>query len=248
MTDSANANKVDVWERTKGYSGQPVQQMNRRLFMQLLGYECEAGLNPTEAIERLGAVLDEAGVAAVIYADMNNPRGLALLTWTEQPEDFLTKVRPCLAAPGMESLIPLNPLTMIGRTYAGGYEPDLQYWLLDRPVETVMNPDWPWAVWYPLRRSGKFEQLEPKEQGSILREHAEIGKAYGVQDLVHDVRLACHGLDSNDNEFVLGLIGKELHPLSHVVQRMRRTRQTSEYIAQMGPFFVGHRAWCSRAK
>jgi chlorite dismutase len=53
------------------------------------------------------------------------------------------------------------------------------------------------------------------------------------------VRLACHGLDAKDNEFVIGLIGKELHPLSHVVQSMRSTRQTSEFISQMGPFFVG---------
>jgi chlorite dismutase len=53
------------------------------------------------------------------------------------------------------------------------------------------------------------------------------------------VRLACHGLDANDNEFVIGLIGKALHPLSHVVQAMRSTRQTAEFIEQMGPFFVG---------
>ena len=53
------------------------------------------------------------------------------------------------------------------------------------------------------------------------------------------------GLDANDNEFVLGLIGKELHPLSHVVQTMRKTRQTSQYIVQMGPFFVGHVEWRS---
>jgi len=33
--------------------------------------------------------------------------------------------------------------------------------------------------------------------------------------------------------------GRELHPLSHV-QAMRKTRQTSEFIAEMGPFFVGH--------
>ena len=38
---------------------------------------------------------------------------------------------------------------------------------------------------------------------------------------------------------MIGLVGKDLHPLSHVVQAMRRTRQTSEFIAQMGPFFVG---------
>jgi chlorite dismutase len=135
--------------------------------------------------------------------------------------------------------------TMLGRTYSTGYEPDLEYWLLRRPQETVLNRDWPWAIWYPLRRIGAFERLEGRERGSILREHGEIGKAYGAQDLAHDVRLACHGLDANDNEFVIGLVGKELHPLSHVVQRMRRTRQTSEFIGQMGPFLVGHAVWRS---
>ena len=35
-------------------------------------------------------------------------------------------------------------------------------------------------------------------------------------------------------------------PLSHVVQAMRSTRQTAEYIAQMGPFFVGHARWQSK--
>jgi len=78
-----------------------------------------------------------------------------------------------------------------------------------------------------------------------LREHGTIGRAYGAQDLAHDVRLACHGLDAHDNEFVIGLVGKELHPLSHIVQSMRKTRQTSEFINQMGPFFVGRVAWRS---
>jgi chlorite dismutase len=72
-----------------------------------------------------------------------------------------------------------------------------------------------------------------------LREHGMIGRSYAAGDLAHDVRLACHGLDANDNEFLIGLIGKELHPLSHIVQAMRSTRQTSEFISQMGPFFVG---------
>ena len=54
------------------------------------------------------------------------------------------------------------------------------------------------------------------------------------------MRLACHGLDQNDNDFVIGLIGKNLHPLSHVVQAMRATRQTAEFMEEMGPFFVGH--------
>ena len=129
---------------------------------------------------------------------------------------------------------------MIGRTYSTGHEPDLEWTLLRRPIENVANDRYPWHVWYPLRRNGAFARLEPIEQSHILREHAQIGMAYGAQELAHDIRLACHGLDPADNEFVIGLVGAELHPLSHLVQAMRKTRQTSEFIEKMGPFFVGH--------
>ena len=74
----------------------------------------------------------------------------------------------------------------------------------------------------------------------MMREHGQIGHAYGQAGLAGDVRLACHGLDAKDNEFVIGLVGKALHPLSHLIQAMRKTKQTSEYIVQMGPFFVGY--------
>ena len=43
------------------------------------------------------------------------------------------------------------------------------------------------------------------------------------------------------NDFVIGLIGKDLFPLSAVVQAMRRTQQTSIYLDRLGPFFVGRR-------
>ena len=36
--------------------------------------------------------------------------------------------------------------------------------------------------------------------------------SFGAADLAHDIRLACHGLDTNDNDFVVGLIGKDLYP------------------------------------
>lgn len=228
----------DVWERTKGFSG-PKQEMNRRLFMQLLVFECDRDVGSGESLRALGDALSERGVAAVCYEDVNNPFGIGLLTFSEDPAHFTSNVRPCFAS-GPAATLQVKPeFTMFGRTYATGYEPDLEHWLIERPIDTVLNEQWKWAIWYPLRRSGAFAQLEPREQGAILREHGDIGKAYGQQDLAHDVRLACHGIDKNDNEFVIGLIGKELHPLSHVVQTMRRTRQTSEFIAQMGPFFVG---------
>ena len=46
-------------------------------------------------------------------------------------------------------------------------------------------------------------------------------------------------IDTEDNEFVIGLVSRDLYPLSHLVQAMRKTRQTSEFITKMGPFFVG---------
>lgn len=231
---------IDVRERGAERDGQP-QTMDRRLFMQLLAFECSGDVN--EAERALGTSLDAHGAGAVIYQDVNHPRGLAVLAWAEDPSEFVTVVRPAIG--GVQGLRVRPELSMLGRSYSSGYEPDLEYWLLQRPVETVRNEAWPWAVWYPLRRGGAFERLEPREKGSILREHATIGKAYGQADLAHDIRLACHGLDAADNEFVIGLVGKSLHPLSHVVQTMRGTRQTSEFIVQMGPFFVGHMVWRS---
>jgi chlorite dismutase len=211
--------------------------------MQLLVFECQGEVGPAEAVRQLADGLESRGASAVLYEDVNHPSGIALLSWSEDPTHFCTKVRSAVQA-SSNMVLKIRPeFTMLGRSYSSGFEPDLEYWLLRRPAETVTNEAWPWAVWYPLRRIGAFERLEGRERGSILREHAEIGKAYGAADLAHDVRLACHGLDASDNEFVIGLIGKDLHPLSHVVQAMRKTRQTAEYIGQMGPFFVGRAVW-----
>ena len=211
------------------------QVLERRLFMQLLVFETD-GKADGEAKE-LASRLGGARVPSVVYADTMDARSLGVLTWSEDPAHFVRQVRPLLQAPALR---PRRDFAMIGRTYATGHEPDLEHALLRRSVENVTNEAYAWHVWYPLRRTGEFAKLEPHDQSTILREHAQIGMAYGAQELAHDVRLACHGLDAGDNEFVIGLVGKELHPLSHLVQAMRRTRQTSEFIAKMGPFFVGY--------
>jgi chlorite dismutase len=238
---------IDVRERGADRDGAP-QVMDRRLFMQLLVFRCDRGSDPAEVAPALGAALESRGVPGVIYEDVNDPRGIALLTWGESPATFVDDVRPTLAGERFRALELRPELTMLGRSYSSGFEEDLEFWVIRRPKETALNTEWPWAVWYPLRRGGHFEQLDPREQGKVLKEHAIIGRAYGAKDLAHDIRLACHGLDQNDNEFVIGLVGKELHPLSHVVQTMRKTKQTSEYIVQMGPFFVGRATWRSAGR
>lgn len=235
---------IDVQERGAEKDGQP-QVMDRRLFMQLLVFRCDRETDSAEIAGRLGSALEERGVAGVIYDDVNDPRGLALLTWSEDPDHFVSAVRPILNRSELRALELRPDMTMLGRSYSSGFEDDLEFWVIRRPQETALNPEWPWAVWYPLRRGGAFEKLDAREQGKVLKEHAIIGRAYGAKDLAHDIRLACHGLDTHDNEFVIGLVGKSLHPLSHVVQTMRKTRQTSEFIVQMGPFFVGRAIWRS---
>jgi len=214
--------------------------MNRRLFMQLLVFDAPAGQSGDAMASAVAGSLRERKVAGVVYADAMDPRGVGLLTWSEDPAHFVRAVRPLFSSPALLAANSRRGWAMVGRTYALGHEPDLEHVLLRRSVDNVMNDAYAWHVWYPLRRTGEFAKLPPAEQGPILREHATIGMAYGQQELAHDIRLACHGLDEGDNEFVIGLVGRDLHPLSHLVQAMRKTRQTSELIAKMGPFFVGH--------
>ena len=213
------------------------QSTDRRLFMQLL--VCEV-TDAAAAQQQLASGLKEAGIQGVVYADAASPRGVGLLTWGEDPARFVREVRPLFAQGALRDARMRDDFSMMGRTYAIGHEPNLEHWLLERSVERVLDATCPWHVWYPLRRSGAFSKLGGDEVGSLMREHAAIGHAYGQKGLANDVRLACHGLDAKDNEFVIGLIGKELFPLSHLVQAMRKTRQTSEFISQMGPFFVGY--------
>jgi chlorite dismutase len=193
----------------------------------------------------LSSALDNSGLTAVLYEDVNDPHGVALLTVTQDPNEFVDRVRRLLAVEPFASLTQKPEYTMLGRTYSLGYEPDLEEVLLHRPRRTVLNRDWRWSVWYPLRRSGRFSALPIEEQRVILAEHGAIGMSFGAADLAHDIRLACHGLDKNDNDFIVGLVGKDLFPLSAIVQTMRKTQQTSLYLERLGPFFIGRALWQS---
>ncbi len=234
--DDVAPDKVTVDVAERGANG---QTSSRRLFMQLQAF---GGCGDAKA---LAASLERSQIEAVLYGDLHDSRGVGLLSFAEDPAFFVTRLREVLGAEPFGGLARKPELTMFGRSYSSGFEPDLEDWLLNRPRRTVLNPAWPWALWYPLRRTGAFAKLPAQEQGAILREHGTIGRAYGDADLAHDIRLACHGLDTRDNDFLIGLCGKELQPLSHLVHTMRKTAQTSEYIASLGPFFVGRAIWQS---
>jgi hypothetical protein len=233
-TGRARIEPPDISEKGGLKNGVP-QRSDARLFMQLLAFgDC------TDAVAVV-SYLDGVADAVVVYEDLNDPRGIAVLTLSDDPNVFINRVRPRLTAGAMKGLKLKPQFTMFGRTYSLGYEPDLQEVLIERPRRTVLNAEWPWAIWYPLRRSGAFEQLPEDQQRVILKEHGQVGMAFGAADYVHDVRLACHGLDRDDNDFVIGLIGKDLFPLSAIVQVMRKTQQTSLYLDRLGPFFIGRK-------
>ena len=243
MTETALSGRArleppDISEKGGLKGGQP-QRSDERLFMQLMVFgECADA-------RAVAAHVADARIDAVVYEDLSDPRGIAVLTLSMDPNVFVDTVRPLLRSGPFDGLTLKSDFTMFGRTYSLGYEPDLRDTLIDRPRRTVLNPAWRWGIWYPLRRNGAFAQLPAEQQRTVLAEHGAIGMTFGAADYVHDVRLACYGLDRDDNDFVIALIGKELFPLSAVVQAMRKTQQTSLYLDRLGPFFVGRAVWQS---
>lgn len=223
---------LDISERGRAADGSPLS-LDRRVYFQL------AVFTKCESAESASNALNDASVPHVVYESLHDPAGIGVLTYSEKAGDFIGPVGKVFNAEPFASMLRLPEYTMFGRTYSIGYESNLEETLVTRPVNRVLDPSLPWAVWYPVRRKGAFERLPSEEKRSALMEHGGIGHSFGAAGLAHDIRLACHGLDPNDNDFVVGLVGPELHPLSALVQSMRGTVQTAEYVERMGPFFVG---------
>ena len=225
---------VDLREIGAPIDGKP-QVSDQRLFFQL--HVFERCFQPDVIVD----MIKSKTLAAIFYDDLNNPAGLGVLLVADDPA-LLMQQSGALRniQDNSVSRISYRPeMTMTGRTYSSGREPDLEEWLLNKPLQNVLNPDFPWAIWYPLRRKPEFYRLEDRERGRILGEHAMLGRSYAAGGYASDIRLACFGLDRNDNEFVIGLVGAELYPLSRLIQDMRSTEQTTKYIESLGPFFVG---------
>src|SRR5712691_12097400 len=108
----------DISEKGGMKDGQP-QRSDTRLFMQCLAFGGCPDVRP------LIAALANADVAGVLYEDVNDPRGVALLTFDQNPAFFVERVRPLINAGPFAPLTQKPEYTMLGRTYSLGYEPDL---------------------------------------------------------------------------------------------------------------------------
>ena len=112
------------------------QTSDQRLFMQFMAF--------SGRIDGLVASLEATKFGAVVYEDVNDPQGLGLLTWSADPDHFVSNVRPVLQ--GLP-LVLKPEYTMLGRTYALGHEPNLEDWLMHRSPRSVTDPSWLWHVW-----------------------------------------------------------------------------------------------------
>src|SRR5687767_13165143 len=120
MSDArARLEPPDLSEKGGLKGGQP-QRSDERLYMQLLAY---SGCDDVRAVADWIA---RAHIDAVVYEDLNDPRGIAIVKLSTDPGDFLDVVRPLLATGPMAGLTVRPDLTMFGRTYSLGYEPDLR--------------------------------------------------------------------------------------------------------------------------
>ena len=223
----------------KGLRHGEVTSLDRRLFMKFTAFG--ACTDPKAAAAALAA----AGIDGALYVDANDPRGIGIMAASEDPNYFVAELRDVFNQAPFTDLEHKSEFDMLGRSYSIGYEPDLEDTLLVKPRQKLLNPEFQWAVWYPLQRSKKFQTLPEDHQRRILAEHGTLAKRYGVAGYAADIRLACHGLDKHDNDFIIGLVGPNLFPLSAVVQEMRKTEQTSQYLDSLGPFFVGKVLWQS---
>jgi len=224
----------------KGYGG---ATSNRRLFFQLRVFDAPDAKQAQEAMTRLKSELKRVFDGWVIYKDACSSHSFGLLIWTESPEDLALKLPSVIAISG--HVVERQGWTMLGRNYANGHERDLEDFLLKKPVRSVLDEEEPWAIWYPMRRKGLFYLQPGANQCEMLLHHAAIGKSYADVGAARDVRLKCYGIDEKDNEFVIGLIGKELSSLSRIVEDLRKTQHTSTFMKTLGPFFVGFRAYSS---
>ena len=126
---------LDIREVGAPIDGKP-QVSDLRLFLQLHVFEGCSDLKPI--IE----TLEKGSLNAVLYDDLNHPTGIGVLFMAEDPAVLMTASRTLLLkAQDTPDLLYRSEMTMTGRTYSSGREPNLEEWLLNKPRQNVLNPD-----------------------------------------------------------------------------------------------------------
>ncbi len=115
--------RIDIREKGAPLNGVP-QTSEKRLYGQLQVFTGCRDLKSTED------AFSRSGLEGVIYSNVNDPYGIGVLIFTENPGDFVGKVRNLYTSKPFTELTHQSEMTMIGRSYSTGHEPDLEDWLL----------------------------------------------------------------------------------------------------------------------
>src|SRR4030095_15855908 len=113
-TDKPPAYQVDVAERGAGG-----KTPDRALFIHR--QVCTGCADP----KPLAVALERSGAEAVLYRDLNDPRGVGVLALSEDPASLVTRFRDVLSAEPFEALTHRPEPALGGRHYASGVEPHL---------------------------------------------------------------------------------------------------------------------------
>src|SRR5215471_19608002 len=98
MSERRGPAPPDITEKGGMKNGQP-QTSNDRLFMQFMAF------GGSESSQRLADALADTNMPGALYEDVNDPRGVGLLTFSEDPNFFLDRLRPLLNGPAFGPLV-----------------------------------------------------------------------------------------------------------------------------------------------
>ena len=103
----------DLLEHGGPVRGVP-QTLDQRLFLQFQVFTgCQDVAPVVEAVR-------ESALEAVVYVNLNDPRGIGVLLLTENPDVLASAGRELFLRHEFAGLKPLPDFTMLGRTYASG--------------------------------------------------------------------------------------------------------------------------------
>jgi chlorite dismutase len=204
------------------------------LFLQLQIFDIEPAAGPRAMVSALSRRLREKRIDGVIYGDANDHRGIGLLTWAADPGDILDNVHALLGGKRFSALTPRPGWVMFGRVSGDAAA---------NTPEVLLNGDRNWAAWYPVRNKAEWALLDDAAQAKVHKAHGTVAKSFTDDGRVAYVRLACHGIDPEDNDQIFGLTAGSLMDISLLQEAMRGTAQVATHVSKMGPVFVGRKIW-----
>ena len=204
------------------------------LFLQLQIFDIEPAAGPRAMVSALSRRLREKRIDGVIYGDANDHRGIGLLTWAADPGDILDNVHALLGGKRFSALTPRPGWVMLGCVSgdAAATTPEL-----------LLDPNQNWATWYPQRNKAEWGSLGDAAQAKVLEEAGGVAKSSIDEGKVSYVRLACQGIDPEDNDHIFALTAANLLDINELQAAMRGTALLTTHLQKMGPVFVGRKIW-----